>query len=78
LIQQVGIGFKTSLKLKGFITTKGQVGEISEIMPVPTVMILDEKGKILFEYINPNYQERISSEMVLTILKALKSDILWK
>lgn len=72
-IQQVGIGFKTPLMLKGFIATKGQKGETSEIMPVPTVMILDEKGKILFEYINPNYKERISSEMLLAVLKTIKS-----
>jgi peroxiredoxin len=72
-IQQVGIGFKTPLMLKGFIATKGQKGETSEIMPVPTVMVVDEKGKILFEYINPNYKERISGEMLLAVLKTLKS-----
>jgi len=72
-IQQMGIGFKTPLMLKGFIATKGQKGKTSEIMPVPTVMILDEKGKILFEYINPNYKERISGEMLLAVLKTLKS-----
>lgn len=72
-IQQMGIGFKTPLMLKGFIATKGQKGETSEIMPVPTVMIVDEKGKILFEYINPNYKERISGEMLLAVLKTIKS-----
>ena len=71
-IQQMGIGFKTPLMLKGFIATKGQKGETSEIMPVPTVMIVDEKGKILFEYINPNYKERISGEMLLAVLKTIK------
>lgn len=71
-IQQIGIGFKTPKMLKGFIATKGQKGETSEVMPVPTVMILDKEGKILFEYINPNYKERISSEMLLAVLKTLK------
>ena len=72
-IQQMGIGFKTPLMLKGFIATKGQKGETSEIMSVPTVMIVDEKGKILFEYVNPNYKERISGEMLLAVLKTIKS-----
>lgn len=72
-IQQMGIGFKTPLMLKGFIATKGQKGEPSEIMPVPTVMIVNEKGKILFEYLNPNYKERISGEMLLAVLKTIKS-----
>ena len=72
-IQQMGIGFRTPLMHKGFIATTGQKGETSEIIPVPTVMILDEKSKILFEYINPNYKERISGEMLLVVLKTLKS-----
>lgn len=71
-IQQVGIGFQTPTMLKGFIATKGQKGKTSEVMPVPTVMILDEKGKILFEYINPNYKVRISNEMLLAVLKKIK------
>lgn len=71
-IQQIGIGFKTPTMLKGFIATKGQKGETSEIMPVPTVMIVDTEGKILFEFINPNYKERISSEMLLAVLKTIK------
>ncbi|MFN3298896.1 MAG: hypothetical protein ACK41Z_01755 [Sediminibacterium sp.] len=58
--------------LKGYIAAKGQKGETSEIMPVPTVMILNTKGKILFEYINPDYKERISSEMLLAVLKTVK------
>ncbi len=71
-IQQIGIGFKTPTILKGYIAAKGQKGETSEIIPVPTVMILDKKGKILFEYINTDYKERISSEILLAVLKSLK------
>lgn len=72
-IQQVGIAYKTPIMLKGFIATKGQKGETSEIMPVPSVLVVDEKGKILFEYINPNYKERISGEMLMAVLKTIKS-----
>ncbi len=72
LIQQIGIGFKTRLLLKGFIATKRQKGETSEIMPMPTVVILDDRGKILFEYVNPNDQESISSDLILVNLKILK------
>lgn len=72
-IQDIGIAFQTPLMMKGFIATKGQKGETSEVMPVPTVMIVDKEGKILFEYINPNYKERISSEMLLAVLKIIKN-----
>lgn len=71
-IQDMGIAFQTPVMIKGYIATKGQKGKTSDIMPVPTVMIVDKKGKILFEYINPNYKQRISGEMLLAVLKSLK------
>lgn len=41
------------------------------LLPVPTLFIVNEKGEILFEYINPNYRVRISGEMMLAVAKAL-------
>ena len=72
-IQKIGIAFKTSSSLKEYIIGKGQKGETSTVMPAPTVMIVDKKGVIKFEYINPNYKERISGEMLLSVLKTIKT-----
>ena len=72
-IQEIGIAFKTSSSLKEYIIGKGQKGETSSVMPAPTLMIVDKKGVIKFEYINPNYKERISGEMLLSVLKTIKS-----
>lgn len=74
LIQEVGIGFQTPLMLKGYIATQKNKGETSEIMPVPSVMIVDTEGEILFEYINPNYKVRLSSELLLSSLQVLKEN----
>ncbi|WP_104735514.1 peroxiredoxin-like family protein [Hanstruepera ponticola] len=73
-IQAVGIGFKTPEKAKGYIFKKTQK-EASDILPVPTVMIVDTKGKILYEYINPDYSTRLSSELLLANLIALKKTL---
>ena len=70
-IQEIGIAFKTSSSLKEYIIGKGQKGETSSVMPAPTVMIVDKKGVIKFEYINPNNKERISGDMLLSVLKTL-------
>ena len=70
-IQEIGIAFRTSSSLKEYIIAKGQKGETSSVMPAPTVMIVDKKGVIKFEYINPNYKERISGDMLLSVLKTL-------
>ncbi|WP_223032794.1 peroxiredoxin-like family protein [Hanstruepera marina] len=74
LIQAVGIGFKTPEKAKGYIAKKTKK-EVTDILPVPTVLIVDKKGKIYFEYINPNYSTRISEEILLANLKVLKDKI---
>jgi len=71
-IKEIGIAFKTSSSLKEYIISKGQKGEASTVMPAPTVMIVDKKGVIKFEYINPNYKERISGEMLLSVLRTIK------
>jgi hypothetical protein len=46
---------------------------MSDIIPVPTVMIVNQDRVIQFEYINPNYKERLNSEMLLAVLKTLKN-----
>ena len=71
-IQEIGIAFQTPTLMKGYIASKGQKGKTSEVLPVPTVMIVDKGGKILFEYINPNYKERLSGDMLMAVLKTIK------
>lgn len=71
-IQDIGIAFTTPIMLKGYIATKGQKGKTSTVMPVPTVMVVDKKGVIQFEYINLNYKERISGELLLAILQTIE------
>ncbi|MCO6473856.1 MAG: peroxiredoxin-like family protein [Melioribacteraceae bacterium] len=47
-------------------------GEQHHILPVPSVFIVDEEGKIKFEYVNPNYKERISGRLLLSAAKEIK------
>jgi len=74
LIQAIGIGFETPEKAKDYIFKKTNK-ETTDVLPVPAVFILDTKGKILFEYINPDYSTRLSSELLLANLKALKTEL---
>jgi len=71
-IREIGIAFTTPAMMKGYIATKEHKGKTSEVMPAPTVMIVDQKGKILFEYINPNYKERLSEQMLIAVLQSLR------
>jgi len=74
LIQEVGIGFKTPGMAKIFITKKTKM-DATDILPVPTVMVLNTSGDILFEYINPDYKTRLSEDLLLVVLKSIKSEL---
>lgn len=71
LSKAVGLAFQAPENYNKYLV-KGSEGVNSSIIPVPTLMILNTKGEILFEHINPNYKERISTELVLAVAKALK------
>ena len=69
-IKNIGIGFTPSSGTTSYIAQK-TIGKTTEVLPVPTVMVLNKKGEILFEYISPNYKQRISPELLLAVLKNL-------
>ena len=69
-IKDVGIAFTTSSKTKNYISKK-TTGKESDILPVPTVLVVNTEGEILFEYISPNYKQRISAELLLAVLRNL-------
>jgi len=71
LIQNVGIAFKTRTPSKIYASTKTK-GKVSDVLPVPTVMIVNTKGVILFEYINPNYKQRLTTKLLLAVLNGLE------
>lgn len=73
-IQDIGIGFQTPGMAKMYIAKKTKM-DATEILPVPTVMVVNTSGEILFEYINPNYKTRLNSEMLLAILNTLKVEL---
>lgn len=42
------------------------------VLPAPAIFILDESGKIQFNYVNPDYAVRPSAELVLSAAKLVK------
>lgn len=71
LTKAVGIAFKAPER------SAGRLLEISGglnhgFMPVPSVFVADTSGKIVFEYINPDYRTRLSAKLLLAVLKNLE------
>ncbi len=71
LLQKVGIAFAMSDQHKKSLPSRSK-GELIEILPAPAVMVVNTAGEILFEYINPDFKKRISKELLLAALGALK------
>lgn len=69
-IKNIGIAFTPSTGTISYISKK-TTGKTTDVLPVPTVLVLNKKGEILFEYISPNYKQRISPELLLAVLKNL-------
>lgn len=70
LLTKVGLAFKTPEQVKPYIEGRTNAAA-SHVLPVPAVMVVDTSGKILFEYINPDYKTRITTELLLAVLNAL-------
>jgi peroxiredoxin len=69
----IGIAFKAPERMSDMLT-KSSDGKNEGILPVPSVFVVDTSGKILFEYINPDFRTRMSASLLLAVLKELKPD----
>lgn len=57
-------------KLKSYnIDLVASSGEKHHVLPVPSVFLTDNTGKIKFEFVNTNYKERISGKLLLEAAK---------
>lgn len=72
-IKAMGIAFKAPGKYAGMLN-KSSGGQNEGFLPVPSVFVVDTSGKILFEYINPDYKIRLSAGLLLAVLKELKNE----
>lgn len=75
LSKQLGIAYKAP---KGYWemlpkTTGGKDTDL--LLPVPSVFILDKTGVIHFEYINPDFTQRLNPELLKTAAASLKKDL---
>lgn len=66
-----GLAFEAPKNYEKYLL-KGSENINANIIPVPSVFILDKDGTILFEYIAPDYKHRLSNELLMAVAKSLK------
>ncbi|GAB3023533.1 peroxiredoxin-like family protein [Spirosoma pulveris] len=65
-----GIAFKAPVSYSSTLE-KGSGGKnIEKLLPVPAVFLLNQQGVIKFEYINPNFKERMSAKLLKAAAEA--------
>jgi len=72
--KQFGIAFKAPAAYDKTIAEGSAGKDVDKLLPVPSVFILDKGGIIQFEYINPDYKQRISPTLLEAVATALKNE----
>ncbi|WP_426483785.1 peroxiredoxin-like family protein [Flavobacterium sp. 2] len=71
LIKAVGIAYQVPENYKTVINVHSK-GINTSLLPVPSVFVVNTEADILFEYISPDFKQRISTELLVSVLKNLK------
>ena len=70
LMAAMGIAFKAPERYAKRLTNYSD-GMNPGILPVPSLFVVDTDGTIIFEYINTDYKQRISADMLMSVLVQL-------
>lgn len=75
LAKQFGIAFKAPEPYWNILpkTTGGKDTDL--LLPVPSVFILDKTGTIHFEYINPDFRQRLSPDLLTAVANSIRKDL---
>lgn len=66
-----GLAFKAPAAYKSTLE-KGSSGKnVEMLLPVPAVFLLNQQGVIKFEYINPNFKERMSGKLLKAAIESV-------
>ncbi|QDH78649.1 AhpC/TSA family protein [Echinicola soli] len=69
--KEFGLAFQAPDRYKKMLFNASAEQNPGEL-PVPAVFVLNQEGTILFEYINPNYDSRMSGKMLTAVLGSLE------
>jgi peroxiredoxin len=72
--KKFGIAYRAPESYHAIIAAGSGGKNVAQLLPVPAVFILDQSGIIQFEYINPDFRQRISPELLLSAARVLRKD----
>jgi peroxiredoxin len=72
LMKTIGIAFQAPDRYADMLSNASD-GTNSNLLPVPSIFVVSEEGTIIFEYISPDYKERMEEDLLIAVLKSLKN-----
>ncbi len=73
--KKFGIAYKSPKNYDSFLPETSGGKNVDKLVPVPSVFILNRKGNIRFEYINPNITQRINPALLKAAAAALYAEL---
>ncbi|WP_346236999.1 peroxiredoxin-like family protein [Niabella insulamsoli] len=70
LAEHLGIAFVAPKNYHSFLTEASGGKNTRNLLPVPAVYILNKKGEIKFQHIDPDFKVRMGPELILSVAKA--------
>lgn len=70
----MGLAFKSPDKYSSMLSEYSG-GDNQGFLPVPALFVVDREGTILFEYISPDYKNRIEAPLLLKVLEFYKNKV---
>jgi peroxiredoxin len=75
LSKQFGIAYKAPIAYDKLLPTSSGGKNVDKLLPVPSVFFISKKGNIRFEYINVDFKQRISSDLLKSIAQTIFSEL---
>lgn len=73
LMQNMGIAFEAPERYSDLLSDFSDQ-QNPGILPVPSIFVLDTEGTIIFEYVCPDYKQRIEANLLKAIIKNLNNN----
>jgi peroxiredoxin len=70
LMKKMGIAFQAPTRYKDMLMSYSE--DLNDgFLPVPSIFVVSKEGTIVFEYISPDYKQRMEATLLLPILQNL-------
>ncbi|MGN6417001.1 MAG: peroxiredoxin family protein [Pseudobacter sp.] len=73
--KQFGLAFKAPERYNDLLVKSTGGKDTESLLPVPSVFLVNKQGVIKFEYINPDFKERISAPLLKAVAGTLYSEL---